>query len=483
MAVRLWVAVACAVVGPASAFAQDGGTDAGAPDGGVPFDTSLCPEGAVGCDGGDVDFFYREEGLFDDLMFDSGWVPPSSPIQLRIVFFIGGNTEVEMGGTVVTSWPAPLTVAVPGRAGTGRLSMAYGIELAVMLRFDIEVGGIRYTWSGDIPIPGLPDDLLMAAEAGFDPFLLLPSMPRPVTIEDETDPVPVLRYDALGSLISIPGVGGGIELTLQGDLRVGYQSDRVVVGDAMPIVEEGASTVAGPDPGGDGFGAAKDVVVHPEGTLFYDGVIRAAPTLYLTFAGSRREYPLTEIPIPVADVDSNVVFDERTVHVPLPDADVSPRAIDFGTVVAGAEAEALLTVANDGEAPLEVSVRTPAAPFAVEPASLAVPPSSEARITVRYAPVMAGGDAAMLFLETNDPDESLLVVRLSGEATGAEFPVGDAGPPPDAGPGGVSDEGGCGCRAAGRRAAAPWALGIVALAAVSARASRRRRRSARALRG
>lgn len=432
----------------------------------------------------DVDFHFREEGIFRDVSFDSGWVPPSSPIQLRIVFFLGGNTEVDMGGTVLTSWPAPITVDVPGRPGTGALRMDYGVELRVMLRFDVTIAGVRYTWTGDIPIPEVPDDTRMTAEGLFDPWLLPPTMPRPITVRDTTEPVPVVRYDALGGLIPVPGVGGGIAITLQGDLTVGYQSDRIVVGDALPIEMEGGTTVTGPDDhGGTGFGPAKDVVLHPEGTLFYDGVIIAAPTLYLTFAGSRRDYPLAMIPIPVADVSSNVVFDDQTVHVPLPDIRLTPTSVDFGTVAAGMDAEAVVVVANDGEAPLEATLRGVPEPFHVDRATLSIPPHSEARLAFRYAPVMAGADSAMIFIESNDPDESLLVLRLRGDATGAEFPVSDAGVPDAGAMGGPETDGGCGCRTVpndGRGGVALLVLVALVAAGRLRRASRRPRGSARA---
>ena len=426
----------------------------------------------------DVDFHYLEDGFFRDVSFDSGWVPPGGPIQLRVVFFLGGNTEIDMGGTVLTSWPAPITVQVPGRPGTGRLAMDYGVELSVMLRFDVTVAGVRYTWTGDIPIPEVPDDARMTAESGFDPFLLPPTMPRPITVRDTTEPIPVVRYDALGGLIPVPGVGGGIAITLQGDLTVGYHSDRIVVGEALPIEMELGTTVTRPDPGSDGFGPAKDVVVHPEGTLFYDGVIVARPTLYLSFAGSRRDYPLAEIPIPVADLSSNVIFDDHTSHVPLPDIRLVPMAVDFGTVDAGTEVEQLVTVANDGEAPLDVTIREPSTPFAADPATLSLPPRTEARVAVRYAPVMAGGDSAMVFIDSNDPDEPLLVLRLTGTATGAELPVADAGPPGDGGPtAGPSDDGGCGCRVAAANHHPAWPFSAAFALLVLSRASRRTRRS------
>lgn len=444
----------------------------------------LCPADALGCHTADLDWLYRE-AAFDDISWDTGWVPSGSPIQLRIQVDFGGSTEVEMGGTSVTSWPPPLAVAVPGREGTGYLRMNYGLELRIQLRFDVEVAGVRYRWTGDIPVPGIPEDLRMAGEVGFDPMLLPPADGRPVELNDTTDRVAVFTYDALGGFIPVPGVGGGFAVTLQGDLTVGYQTDRVVVDEALPIEMELLSTVSGPDPGGDGFGAAKDLEIHPEGTLFYDGQVLVVPELYLSFAGTRMDFPLAEIPLPLVDVTSDAIFDDATAHVPLPDIRVMPTTVELGEVVAGGAVEKLITIANDGEAELLVVVGEPTAPFETGATLLEIPPATEGRLAVRYRPEMAGGDAAMLFLTTNDPDEPMVVVRLEGSATGAEFPVADAGPPTDAGvmDAGPATDGGCGCRVAGasppspgHRAGGAMALGLL----VATAAWRRLRRSARA---
>src|SRR5690606_29029694 len=75
-----------------------------------------CEPDQVGCHSADVDF-HHEDVLFDGIMLDSGWVPSGSPLQVRFAVFAGGSTVVDLGGTAMTSWPAALEVAVPGRAG------------------------------------------------------------------------------------------------------------------------------------------------------------------------------------------------------------------------------------------------------------------------------------------------------------------------------------------------------------------------------
>jgi len=445
-----------------------------------------CDVASVGCHVDEAATFEYRNAAFDDIDLDTGWVPRSGPIQLRFQLSFGGSTEVDLTSDIVTEWPPALAVSLPGTPGTGRLAMNYGLELAVTLRFDVDVAGIRYRWEGAIPVPGIPEDLRAFAEGTFDPFLLPPSE-RPFSVRDVTDRVEVLRYDALGGLISIPGVGGGIVLTVQGDLRTSYQTLQIIVSDApSPITMEGAFTAVGPDLGFFDYGASKDLLTHPEGNLMFDADIVLAPVLYLSFVGTRIDSPIAEVPIGIANEQEAVIFDDHATHVPLPDLRIGVTELSFGEIPVGGMSERTFTVANDGEAPLEVTLRSPMAPFAGDLATLTLPPGTDAPMTVSFNPDLAGAANAVLIIDTNDPDESMLVLRLDGTGLGAP----DTGPPSyDAGPDGGGDagpvvmveEGGCGCRIAAPGGggpqgpgAGPWSLGLLMALGAVARARRRR---------
>jgi hypothetical protein len=421
-AALLWAA-------PASAQDLDAGPDAG--DGDVEPFPEECPGECVGCFAGDADWLYRD-ALFDDIDLDSGWVPAGSPVQVRFGVAIGGSTEVGLGGTVVASWPPALSVMVPGRAGTGYVRINYGFEIIAQLRFDVEVAGVRYTWDGDIPIPGIPEDLRLAGETVFDPFALPGAETRPVWVSDSTDEVRVLWLDAIDWIIDIPGVGGGFRLTAQAELDTGYQTDRVEVADALPIIGEGESTLIEPplpeDPDGEtGFGANWDVVVHPEGTLQYDGTLILVPEIYLQVVGTIFELELTEIPLRLVDTDSEIVFDDETVNVPLPDVEVQPARLDLGWSNVGQVNAQPVVFLNNGDAPLTIEAETASAVFTADPPALTIEPHRTARVSMRFAPDRGGDFSEMFAFATNDPDEPSIVVLLEGEGREVEIP--DAGPP------------------------------------------------------
>lgn len=437
------------------------------------FVAAQCPDDAVGCHEEGVAFHWRE-GFFDSVMLDSGWVPAGSPLQVRVALFAGGETEIDLAGTSFTWWPAPLSESVPGLPGTGLFSVDYGIEFVARVRFDVTVAGVHYSWEGDIPTGSIPRDLRLAAMAGFDSMLLPPQTPRPVMIADTTERIEVVGLD-LGGMIGIPGVSGGFALEVEGALDATYQTVRIEIGDAVtPITTEGASTVAGPDAGETDFGASKDVVIQPIGQLDYDGAINLYPVFYVEVPGRRFDLGLPSIPVPVVDLGREVVFDPATVHVPLPDADITPRELDFGRVEVGARRALTVELGNDGETPLRVVPRTPRLPFSVLIDEVTIPPGDSRTMEVRFEPERAEALEAMLFLETDDPDEPLVVIRLSGEGIGgavADAGMGgdDAGP---GAPGGITG-GGCACgvtRPAG--ASAPWLL-LVGLALTIALRRRR----------
>ena len=439
---------------------------------------SSCPTGAVGCHDEDVDFAHRD-ALFDDVMLDTGWQPAGAPVQVRFALFVGGSTEVDLGGTASVFWPNALSTIVAGRAGAGRLRMNYGIEVIARIRFDVDVAGVRYTWEGDIPIPGgIPRDLRMFDEITFDPFVLPGAPVRPVAAYDETEVVTLYELDITDSIIPIPGIGGGLAVDAYGSLQTAYRTEWIDLSGAVtPIVGEGELALIRTAP----FGASEDIDILPHGLIDYDGTVTLVPTLFIEVAGSRFDLPLIDIPVDLVDVDANTDFNTETVHVPLPDVVIEPRSIDFGLV--DVRTERTFTIRNEGEAELTVDLdaRSPASAFDVDAMSWRVPTRSQVTVVVGYDPAL-GDSSELLRLSTNDPDAPEVTVALRGAT-----PVADAGAPDsgraDAGADGGLEpplDGGCGCRVPSHRpvSRAFWLAPLLGLTLLR-RGVRRRRRSAR----
>jgi hypothetical protein len=443
-----------------TAHAQD-------PDGGVRMQPSpYCPVDAVGCNLTDVDFEYHHDA-FAGAGFDTGWIPSSGAIQLRFALALTGRTDVTMGGTVVTSWPPALDTQVVGRPGTGHLGMNYGVTLVAQLRFHASILGASYSWEGSIPTPAILSDLAAVAETTFNPFALPGDILRPVTVSDSSARFHLISYGLTDDIISIPGLNGGIAIDMEGALSTSYQTNSIVIANADSIVATDGHSRVFPEEGAtEGFGAFKNIVLHPDGTLAYDGTITLYPTVFITLLGFDFDYDIAEIPIHFGAGGMEVMFADDIAHVPLPDVDFSVSSVDFGTVEAATTEHRTLTIGNAGEAPLELSPRGLRNGFNAPRDTIVIMPGESEELDVTFLSTTPGSASSNLQIDTNDPDAPLLFVRLS-----ASVPASDAGTLSD---GGVNDDasfgapfppqsGGCGCDIATSRSATPLALALAML--------------------
>ena len=424
-----------------------------------------CPVDVVGCHAEDADWEW-ESSLFDTVDFDTGWVPSGSDLQLRFTFHLAGSTQVEVGGTPTMSWPPPIEGRVPGRPGTGYLSSDYGLEIRLYFRFTLRVAGMTFNFEEEIDIPSIPMDLRAFAETGWDPFLFPPA--DPVMIRDATENIELVSV-GLGSIVSIPGVDGGLTVGTNLELDTFYQTLRIVMddGDSPTITMPDGVSVLAPTGATANYGPARDVLIRPEGILEYILRLNIIPEVFVEILGMRFSLASATLPIELADLDDDVIFDDVNIHVPLPDVDLRPRMVDFGDVEVGESATELLTIDNNGEAELEVLFNPIPAGFAAPTDLLTVPPMSSRQVELDCVPTEEGPMAGMLFANTNDPDSPTVLVQL--RCNGLVPPRPDMGPADmfvgsDAGnPGGVAG-GACGCRTvATTEPRAPWALGLFGL--------------------
>jgi hypothetical protein len=119
--------------------------------------------------------------------------------------------------------------------------------------------------------------------------------------------------------------------------------------------------------------------------------------------------------------------DEATVPVQLrgagtttavPDIDVTPTSLDFGSVTIGQSADRTLTVRNTGSAPLTVNTITSTNPrfSIVSPTgSFTVAAGNQQTVTVRFAPTTAETQSGMLSINSDDADEATVTVNLTGQ--------------------------------------------------------------------
>jgi hypothetical protein len=117
---------------------------------------------------------------------------------------------------------------------------------------------------------------------------------------------------------------------------------------------------------------------------------------------------------------------ESVVDVPLsgtgvqPDIAVTPTSYDYGTTAVGGSVTRAFLIANTGSGSLAVGQSTLSGPdatafaFVSGQAGFTVAPGSTGTIEVRFSPQTAGPKAATLTVPSNDPDESPLLIPLTG---------------------------------------------------------------------
>jgi len=114
---------------------------------------------------------------------------------------------------------------------------------------------------------------------------------------------------------------------------------------------------------------------------------------------------------------------------PAPDISVAPTSYDFGNVKLGSSTNTIITLANVGSLDLTVSgvglENGSSSAIAVAPAPAlpaVIHPNGTLDVPLTYTPVSTAGDQAILDITSNDPDQGLLKVGLSGLGVPATVP-------------------------------------------------------------
>jgi hypothetical protein len=109
-----------------------------------------------------------------------------------------------------------------------------------------------------------------------------------------------------------------------------------------------------------------------------------------------------------------------SAEVLVPDINVAPAAIDFGSTDTTSPVTQTLSIENLGNAPLNLSSASLCAgtstEFSVNLAATTVATGSSIPLTVTYAPTDAGVDSGCIEITSDDPDENPLTVNVTGSA-------------------------------------------------------------------
>lgn len=255
---------------------------------------------------------------FQDVDFDSGWVPAGAPLQLRFYAHAADSISVEMLGDAFYDWDAE-TIEFAGDPEAGLFAIDVGLELQASVRFD--VGGFQ--WQSDLLGPW---DYAIVSDALFTPYLLPGNLDRPVQIDDQTDGFTVASVPVVPDIIIASGnldvdVAADITASLEG-LRIEATTEH----DGAIVDAEGVPSPLSPD--------AEGEALMVEGVMV--AILQTAPVLvvrpHLVMSILGQDYEIVGIDIPVAlpPTDDTLVFDPEPLLFDAPEPPPPPATSDEG---------------------------------------------------------------------------------------------------------------------------------------------------------
>lgn len=359
------------------------------------------------CSSGTANVAYSAMDL-QEMDGDTGWFPQGYDAQLRITGRVTGQTNLAMGLSPTACWPDQMSVTAPGVAQSGLLDSEYGAELHLFGQINTTVLGISINWSGEIPIPFLPTDLLLAGTTNFDPAMLPDSKQSSVSVSDTTSQIKVISTDVLSDIIAVTGITGGLSVYVQGQMTTTYSTGEIDIGASAITSDTGSIAVTTP-PGGYAATLALPVVAS--------GVVVYAPSLLFNIAFDVRifgitvvSYQLASIALPLSAIDRPVMLTGDGVTLPLPHLDAAPVGLGFAS-----GAVQTLALHNSGAAPLMLELATGPDGVTAVPTTIAAGADGTVQITASDTGTVA---SAPLVLATNDPNHASLSLTLDPSTSG-----------------------------------------------------------------
>jgi hypothetical protein len=308
-----------------------------------------------------------------------------------------------------------MQAGLAGRPGTGLLDVAYGAELALYGRIHTTVLGQEFNWEGQIPIPWIPEDLLIGATAAFDPTVEPTGVAR---VTDSTDPVTVISTNLLSSIISLGGISGGLYVTVTGSMATSYRTRSAAFAGATVDAATDRVSIARPS---DGFSSSLQLPVALDGVVRYEPALTFAAGFDLRLLGIRVvDWQLVSIPMTLPPIERAVKLTGDPFRIGLPQLDGIGEGARMDFATGNTQS---LRIKNDGAARLELAAVE--APPGVSLQSIVLAPGGETSLSVTIDDGALASGTAQLVLETNDPDRARLLVDLGRDVGGT-----DPGEPP-----------------------------------------------------
>ena len=192
---------------------------------------------------------------------------------------------------------------------------------------------------------------------------------------------------------------------------------------------------------------ALDTSLFIHGELTRQITLHFVPGFYFEILGKKFDLELVDIPVPIPKSTKAWDFDPVAVHFPLPRIEAKPNPIDLGTIPVGQATSILVTTFDTGEPKLVIDASTDL--LAIDTKHVVIPGGSSDAIRASITPKDPGPIDTTLILESNDPLNPKLSIRVTANAGNTGDPSADPN---------TEAAGGCGCRTAPQTSPFAWLL-------------------------
>ena len=338
--------------------------------------------------------------LFVDLGLDSGWVPNTGSLAVRLELVANGNAIVEETGQAKLSWDdtEELQLRMKGGENQGLIALDSALETLVSIRFDL----YGYQYEDQLSAFSLP----LYNEQNFDSF----SLGETIVLETSTDSN-AIDFNTTVLLV--------VDVAFYGIVRPTYSlSYSPMQWDVDGNILEEDASVASFDPvvGATNWGASAKHLAELEASLDIEFV----PTFEVCVpVFGCTQWEAVQIPLNTSTDAFFHEFSAIDMSFPLPSLSVAEETIDFGTLAQGELSNHELSFENIGELILEGEARIVSgeANFSVFPDQVFTGQAQEDGLMVSFVGETDGMYEGILEIISNDPSQPVIQIALRANVT------------------------------------------------------------------
>ena len=347
----------------------------------------------------------EEIPLFVDVGLDSGWVPNSGSLGVRLELVANSHVDVEESGTAHLQWPEELNLSLLGEENAGRLFLETILETIVSIRIDI--AGYQY----EAPISTF--DIPLSNEQIFDSF----SLGSPRTLEASSDNSIVDFSTTVLLVVDVAFYG-----VVRPNVHLTFSPIQWDV-EGEIISEEGASAQFAPLLGAESWDGQARYLAEVEASLNVDFV----PTfeVCVPIVGCR-QWEATQIPL--STNTDTFIHESAPVEFsfPLPALSVVTEPIDFGVLSENQLANHELELGNLGLLLIsgQAQIISGSEYFGVYPEYFLADQGMKDGTMVSFLGATEGTYEGVLELLSNDPAQPSVQIVLRAEVAAEADDVG-----------------------------------------------------------